>query len=199
MADGEYKRRRYSNARTSIWPYDLEDFKDVWFTNRAVEYLHKQHEKPFALFLYMWAPHPPLIVPKEHWDVFDESQIILPPYTGEKSIGEPENRCRGVAAQLGQYPPKNGWKEGWHAHLALSHLCDSQIGKIRETLRKTGLDNNTMLVFTTDHGEHMGQHSMYQKMEMYEPAVRVPAIFHIPGKRIRSYLQQYHILILCLH
>lgn len=182
MADGEYKRRRYSNARTSIWPYDLEDFKDVWFTNRAVEYLHKQHEKPFALFLYMWAPHPPLIVPKEHWDVFDESQIILPPYTGEKSIGEPENRCRGVAAQLGQYPPKNGWKEGWHAHLALSHLCDSQIGKIRETLRKTGLDNNTMLVFTTDHGEHMGQHSMYQKMEMYEPAVRVPAIFHIPGE-----------------
>ena len=75
----------------------------------------------------------------------------------------------------------DGWQQGWHAHLALSHLCDEQIGRIRSTLSSCGLADNTMVVFTADHGEHMGQHGMYQKMEMYEPAVRVPAIFHLPG------------------
>lgn len=181
LAEGEYKKHCYSNARVSIWPYDLADFKDVWFAGKAEEYLERDHEKPFALFLYMWAPHPPLIVPREYWECFDEEMISLPPLTGERSEGEPENRRKGAAGQLGQYPPVNGWKEGWHAHLALSHLCDAQVGRIRETLKRRGLEENTMVVFTTDHGEHMGQHQMYQKMEMYEQAVRVPAIFHVPG------------------
>ena len=183
LADGEYQKHRYSNAHTSIWPYDLKDFKDVWFADKAVTYLKKEHDKPFALFLYMWAPHPPLIVPQEYWDLFDETRIQLPPGTGERSCGEPAGRRKGAAAQLGDYPPAHGWKEGWHAHLALSCLCDAQIGRIRTALEQEGLSDNTAVVFTTDHGEHMGQHSMYQKMEMYEPAVRVPAIFHVPGAK----------------
>lgn len=185
LADGEYKKHRYSNAHASIWPYELKDFKDVWFADKALTYLKRPHDKPFALFLYMWAPHPPLIVPKEYWDLFDESQITLPPGTGKPSVGEPANRRKGAAAQLANYPPDHGWKEGWHAHLSLSCLCDAQIGRIRDTLKQAGLSDSTMIVFTTDHGEHMGQHSMYQKMEMYEPAVRVPAIFHVPGTESR--------------
>lgn len=182
LADGKYARHRYSNARTSIWPYGLSDFKDVWFASKAEEFIRREHEKPFALFLYMWAPHPPLIVPQEYWDLFQDEEMILPPGTGIPSEGEPEGRRKGAAAQLGNYPPESGWKQGWHAHLSLSRLCDDQIGRIRKALKETGLDENTMLVFTTDHGEHMGQHSMYQKMEMYEPAVRVPAVFHLPGQ-----------------
>lgn len=180
LSDGVYEKHRYSNARTSIWPYDLDDFKDVWFTTKAVDFLAMEHKKPFALFLYLWAPHPPLVVPKEHWDLFDEKDICLPPGTGNASFGQPENRKKGAAAQLGCYPPEGGWQQGWHAHLALSHLCDEQMGRIRSTLSSCGLADNTMVVFTADHGEHMGQHGMYQKMEMYEPAVRVPAIFHLP-------------------
>lgn len=181
LSDGVYQKHRYSNARTSIWPYALDDFKDVWFTTKAIDYLTSEHQKPFALFLYLWAPHPPLIVPKEYWDFFDEESICLPAGTGTPSLGEPDNRRKGAAAQLGCHPPEGGWKQGWHAHLALSHLCDEQIGRIRSALSSCGLADNTMIVFTADHGEHMGQHGMYQKMEMYEPAVRVPAIFHLPG------------------
>ena len=117
--------------------------------------------------------------------MFRDEEIILPSGTGIPSEGEPEGREEeGAAAQLGNYPPESGWKQGWHAHLALSRLCDDQIGRICNALKETGLDENTMLVFTTDHGEHMGQHyCMYQKMEMYEPAVcSVPAVFHLPGQ-----------------
>lgn len=186
LSEGIYEKHRYSNARTSIWPYELSDFKDVWFASKAEEYIRQKHEKPFALFLYLWAPHPPLIVPKEYWDLFQEDMIQLPLGTGSPAEGEPIERRNGAAAQLGDYPPQNGWKQGWHAHISLTRLCDEQIGKIRRTLKETGLDQNTMLVFTTDHGEHMGQHSMYQKMEMYEAAVRVPAIFHLAGQTAKQ-------------
>lgn len=183
LADGLYEKHRYSNARVSFWPYPAEEFKDVWFTGKAVEYLGRPHEKPFALFLYLWAPHPPLIVPEEYWNIFDESGIILPPGTGKCALGEPSGRRKSAAAQLGGYPPKRGWREGWHAHLSLSRLCDDQVRRILDALKQYKLESDTAVVFTTDHGEHMGQHSMYQKMELYEAAVRVPAIFHVPGTK----------------
>ncbi|MFR1832845.1 MAG: sulfatase-like hydrolase/transferase [Lachnospiraceae bacterium] len=188
LSDGVYEKHRYSNARTSIWPYDLSDFKDVWFASKAENYIRQNHEKPFALFLYLWAPHPPLIVPKEYWDIFEEDKIELPEGTGSPAQGEPAGRRLGAAARLGDYPPKEGWRRGWHAHLSLTRLCDDQIGRIQRALKETGLDRNTMVVFTTDHGEHMGQHSMYQKMEMYEAAVRVPAIFHSAGQTVGKHL-----------
>lgn len=187
LSCGAYEKHGYSNTDISIWPYELEDFKDVWFTSQAITYLERDHEKPFALFLYLWAPHPPLVIPKEYWDPIDEAAITLPPGTGECAQGEPEGRRRSAARQLGEIPPQRGWKAGWHAHLALSRLCDDQVGRVREALRRKGLEDDTVIVFTTDHGEHMGQHRMYQKMEMYEAAVRVPAIFHVPGAEAHSW------------
>lgn len=181
LAEGRYERHRYSNARVSLWPYELQDFKDVWFADKAVRYLKKKHEKPFALFLAMWAPHPPLIVPEAYWNRFKDADIRLPDYLGVPAAGEPPLRRRGAAAGLGGYPPEHGWEEGFRAHYALSNLCDHQIGKVLGALEEAGLEEDTVIVFTTDHGEQMGQHGMYQKMEMYEPAVRVPAIFHVPG------------------
>lgn len=181
LGGGNYRPHRYSNARVSLWEHPLEDFKDVWFTNRALEFLRRPHEKPFALFLYLWAPHPPLIVPPDQLALFPQEEIPLPANTGTPSPDEPASYRRGAAAQLGQHPPEKGWQQAWSAHLALSHLCDAQFGRVLDTLRETGRTDDTLVVFTTDHGEQLGQHGMYQKMEMYEPAVHVPAVVHLPG------------------
>lgn len=181
LGDGVRRAHRYSNAHVSVWEHPLEDFKDVWFTDRALEFLAREHKKPFALFLYLWAPHPPLIVPREYLAKFPASGISLPANTDAPSPGEPAGYRFGAAAQLGQHPPKGGWREAWSAHLALSNLCDAQFGRVLEALERGGHADDTLVVFTTDHGEQLGQHGMYQKMEMYEPAVHVPAVFRMPG------------------
>lgn len=181
LNEGEYLERRYSNARVSEWKYDLSDFKDVWFVQHAVDFLKRPHEKPFALFVYLWAPHPPLIVPKQYLDMFPPEAFTLPENTDIPAEGEPQDRRKGAAAQLGNYPPEEGWEQGWSAHCALSRLCDDQLGRILDTLDQQGLADDTLVVCTTDHGEQLGQHRMYQKMEMYEPAVRVMATFRMPG------------------
>lgn len=181
LGDGRYRPHRYSNARVSLWEHPLEDFKDVWFASRAVDFLDRPHPRPFALFLYLWAPHPPLIVPAGYLRRFPYEQIPLPANTDRPCPGEPDGYRRGAAAQLGLHPPEKGWRQAWSAHLALANLCDEQCGRILQALRRNGLEQDTLVVFTTDHGEQLGQHGMYQKMEMYEPAVRVPALFHLPG------------------
>lgn len=176
-----YRLHTYSNARVSVWPYAVEDFKDVWFTDRALEYLRRPHEQPFALFLYLWAPHPPLVVPKAYLDKFPYGKIVLPLNTDVPAQGEPESYRTGAAARMAEHPPEKGWQQAWSAHLALSHLADEQIGRVVDCLQQQKLWDHTVLVFTSDHGEQLGQHGMYQKMEMYEPSVRVPALMRVPG------------------
>ena len=62
-------------------------------------------------------------------------------------------------------------------------MADEIFGRVIKELESMGKLDNTCIIFTSDHGDHLGQHSMYQKMEMYEEAVRVPLIVKMPGRK----------------
>ncbi|WP_105615438.1 sulfatase family protein [Vallitalea okinawensis] len=178
---GERYRKKYSNSRTSVWPHDVKDFRDCYFCEESIDFLKQNHKKPFALFTYFWAPHPPLIVPEPHAYKFDPKRITLPDNVGKISSKEPISRRDGIAAQLAESVSMDEWRKAWAAHLGLVHFVDEQIGHLIDTLETIGELNNTIIVFTADHGDHLGQHSMYQKMEMYEEAIKVPLIIKIPN------------------
>ncbi len=172
--------RKASNTRVGVWDEPDSWFKDVYFGDRAVDYL-REAQAPFALFAALWAPHPPLVVPESFLNLFPSEKVTLPPNVGLPAAGEPASRRRGVAAQLAEGVTPAQWRAAWAAHLALVSLADRQIGRILETLRETGALDSTIVLFTSDHGDHLGQHRMYQKMEMYEQAVRVPLLLRVPG------------------
>ncbi len=180
LCEGVYKQNLYSNAQVTTFTEDISLFKDVWFTDQALSFLQKEHEKPFALFVCLWAPHPPLVVPQAYHSLFPPEAITLPEHLGTPSEHEPTSRRKGAAAQLGNHPPQEGWKEAWSAHYALTRLCDDQLKRLLICLEEQQIRDDTLIVCTTDHGEQLGEHKMYQKMEMYESAVRVPAIFSMP-------------------
>lgn len=179
--EGLYIDRPYSNTKVAIWHHEIKDFKDVWFADNAIDFINGKHDKPFALFVCFWAPHPPLTVPQEYLDLFPPENFTLPETTGRPNKDELRSYSTGSPRQLANNPPTKGWKEGWSAHAALTRLCDDQLKRIINALKDNGVYDDTFLVCTTDHGEQMGEHNMYQKMEMYESAVRVPAIFKVPG------------------
>ncbi|MEG1568767.1 MAG: sulfatase-like hydrolase/transferase [Oscillospiraceae bacterium] len=187
LCGGEYKKRPYSNANVTLWQYPTEDFKDVWFCDNALRFINAPHEKPFALFVCLWAPHPPLKVPQEYLNMFPPESFSLPHNTGKEADGQPQNRHKGAAMQLGNHPPKEGWQEAWSAHCALTRLCDDQLARIVDAVNANGIADSTLMVCTTDHGEQLGQHGMYQKMEMYESAVRVPCVFNVPNVAAKAY------------
>lgn len=187
--DGKLVRVKYSNTRCAVWGHPAEHFKDIYFCREAVEFLGEGRSKPFALFVYLWAPHPPLRVPQPYASLFDPDKIELPSNVGLIPEGEPPNRRHGIAAQLAEGVSMEEWRKVWAAHLGLVRLADTGIGHILQTLEESRQAENTIILFTVDHGDHLGQHRMYQKMEMYEPAVRIPLIIRVPGCRSRSFDQ----------
>jgi arylsulfatase A-like enzyme len=75
---------------------------------------------------------------------------------------------------------ESGWRKLRAQYFANVTLVDRNIGRIIETLKNAGLDDNTIIVFTSDHGEMAGDHGMLEKRSLYEEAARVPAMIHVP-------------------
>ncbi|MAF12035.1 hypothetical protein CMK11_16450 [Candidatus Poribacteria bacterium] len=177
---GEPASVKYSNARAATWPHATEHFKDSYWCDRAVDFLGRAGDEPFALFLYLWAPHPPLVVPEPYASLFAPDEIDLPENVGMPAEGEPANRRAGIAAQLAEGVSTDEWRRAWAAHLGLVRLADAGIGRVLDALGASAHADDTAVFFMSDHGDHLGQHCMYQKMEMYEQATRVPMILSVP-------------------
>lgn len=189
--NGEERISDYSTPHAGEWPFARSDFRDEFFARHAETAIRElaNESKPFALFVNFWAPHPPLYVPRELLQLYPPEAIKLPVNVNLPAVGEPANRREGIAAQLAEGVDEEGWRRAWSAHLALTHLVDELVGRLLEALQQAGAAEDTLVVFTSDHGEHLGQHAMYQKMELYEPAVRVPLIMQGPGLRERRKIQ----------
>lgn len=182
MYDGSYNEKYLSNTQVSIWEHDTNDYKDTFFMNKSIETLNEINgDDTFAMFVNLWAPHPPLKIPDEYYHKFPPSRIELPNNIGKSSDNEPSSRRDSVPAQLAHGIDEKQWSEVWSAHLGLVNYADSIIGNIIDTLKKKGLYDNTIIVFTSDHGDHLGQHNMYQKMEMYDQAINVPLLIKLPN------------------
>ncbi len=187
LKDGVYQDVRFSNVNVQRWEHGAEHFKDSYWSRRACEFLMRKHERPFALFVYLWAPHPPLVLPEPYYSMFDPEKLDLPANVGKRPEGEPANRREGVPGQLAEDVPMAQWRRVWAAHLGLVRLADDGIGTILAALREQGLADETVTMFSVDHGDHLGQHVLYQKMEMYEPAVHIPLLMRVPGTRAQRF------------
>jgi arylsulfatase A-like enzyme len=183
LQDGERVEVRYSSARAGVWPGPAEHFMDAWWCREAAHFIRERSHtgRPFALFLFLWAPHPPLRVPEPYASMFDPERIELPSNVDVPANAEPSGRRDGIAAQLAEGLSEGEWRRAWAAHLGLVRLADDGIGTVLAALGEAGFSDRTLAVFTVDHGEQLGQHRMYQKMEMYEQAVRVPLVFDGAG------------------
>ena len=152
-------------------------------TAGVVDFLSKRKrtDKPFFLFAGYLAPHFPLIVPERYWD----------PYKGK--VPMPVLPAGHVASQpLNYHHLRRGFgvvetdpalvRKGRELYYGLTNWLDNQLGKVFEALARRGLADDTVVVYTTDHGENMGEHALWWKNCMYEHAARVPLIAHWPER-----------------
>ena len=175
--------RPYSNAAVGTFDAPVDWFLDLWLADRAAEFVRSrgENDRPFALFVNLWAPHPPLVVPEPWASMFDPADIDLPANVGRPADGEPPSRRRSPPAILAAGVDDAGWRRAWAAHLGLTRLADDATGRVLAAMDAAGLAGSTLVALASDHGEHLGQHAMYQKMELYEPALRVPLVVAGPG------------------
>ncbi len=166
-------------------PVDVEDAEmgDAQVADWVISQLQKEHDKPFFLACGIFRPHLPWYVPRKYFDRFPVGEVLLPkvlpsdlddiPPAGLK-IARPQGDHRNVL-EHGQ------WHQAVQGYLAAIAFADTQVGRVIDALDDSPHAKNTILVFWTDHGWHLGEKQHWRKFALWEEATRTPLIFVVPS------------------
>ncbi len=162
---------------------DGEDIEqtDGKIAAEACRLLREHKDKPFFLAVGFFRPHTPYVSPKKYFGFYPAEQIAL----AQNPAGDREGK---PPASLTVFPPHYGMDEGLQrtvtqAYYASVSFMDTQFGVVLNQLESLGLAQNTVVVFLSDHGYHLGEHGQWQKMTVFEEAARVPLIIAAPGMK----------------
>jgi arylsulfatase A-like enzyme len=151
---------------------------------KAVELLQQRAEdkRPFFLAVGLVRPHVPLVAPQMYFDPYPAAEMKLPPQVENDWQDIPKAGISKNSAGSGLKTALKK-KKVLEAYYASVSYMDAQVGKILAALERTGLSDNTIVVFTADHGYHLDEHEFWQKMSLHEESTRIPLIVHVPGKK----------------
>ncbi len=175
--------------------YIDEDDRDLMPDEQSAQYiidlLDKDHDKPFMAICGFFRPHEPLYAPKKYFDMFPVEDIILPAAIENDLEDVPEILWNNPAAKIDFWKrprflkmiEKGGvemWKKWVQSYLACCAFVDDQIGQILDALDNSEYADNTIIVFTSDHGYNMGEKETIFKYTLWEESARVPFIISTP-------------------
>ncbi|MBV9766676.1 MAG: sulfatase [Acidobacteriaceae bacterium] len=162
------------------------EYIDDILTLKAVEWLRATHEKPFCLFLWLYAPHAPFYRPARLESALNGVPIPIPSTYGEFDEGYPRKaravqqaRNRIGSCYLTSDDPRS-LEELAKDHLVGALSNDQDVGLVFRTLEEKGVLDDTAILLCSDHGFFLGEHHFYDKRLMYEPSIRVPLLIRYP-------------------
>lgn len=153
-----------------------------WVIDRSADFLRRRDPTcPFFLWTSFVAPHPPYLPPRPYWEMYRDAPLA-PPAVGHwaETPDRAANTADGFCADLNERQTR-AMQAGYYG--LITHL-DHQIGRLMRELRDEGLLNDTVVLFTADHGEMLGDHHMLRKSQPYQGSVHVPMILWDPGDRL---------------
>ncbi|MCW9706629.1 sulfatase [Fodinibius salsisoli] len=176
------KSRQGGNVMTIVEAEGGEQVhSDGKTAEKASELIRKHKDEPFFLAVGLVRPHVPFVAPKEYFKPYPYEQVVLPPNVQNDWNDIPPrgiNYVTSVNARMSKEQEKKA-VAGYYASVS---YMDAQVGKVLQTLKEEGLEDNTIVVFTSDHGFHLGEHRFWMKVSLHEESVKVPMIIKVPGK-----------------
>ncbi|HUG89620.1 MAG TPA: sulfatase [Planctomycetaceae bacterium] len=146
----------------------------------VLERCARQTDRPFFLAVGFFRPHTPYVAPRPYFDHYPEKDMPV-------VRGVEEDQADLPAAALGSYKREQDKltddlrRQCVQAYFASVTFMDAQVGRVLDALDRLGLAENTIIVFMSDHGYHLGEHGLWQKMSLFEESARVPLIIVAPG------------------
>lgn len=175
---GYYGCGAANNSRVGA-PFHLEDHfhHTKWATNRALEFLdNRDDSRPFMLFVGYYAPHSPLNPPAEYFNRYLNREDLDEPYIADYDI-PPVNNGVSISSYVDLKDEElRSARAGYYGNIT---FIDNQIGRILDKITMTM--PNVYVIFTSDHGELLGDHYMFHKSRPFEGAVHIPFIIKGPG------------------
>ena len=163
---------------------DGSDQPDHKSATKAIELLQKHQKQPFFLAVGLVRPHYPMVAPKQYFAPYRWQDMVLPKTIADDLADIPKLGIAGTVSTtnpIGKYPDNQ--KRMWAAYYASVAFMDEQVGRILAELDRLGLRDQTAIVFTSDHGYHLGEHGFWQKSNLHEEVLRVPLIMSVPGMK----------------
>jgi arylsulfatase A-like enzyme len=169
----ETPARVWLNASKSPYPAPDASMLGTYLASQAMSYLEQNRDKPFALWVSFMEPHAPFDFPTEDRDAFDDSKFELPA-VGKDEAGQ-------VPKAFADLKPQE--KQGIAAaYYTSARFMDRLVGRVLDKLSELKLDENTLVVYSSDHGYLLGQHGRFEKECGFDPALRIPLLFRLPGR-----------------
>lgn len=166
-------------------PVDVDDAEmgDAQVADWVIQQLGRKYDKPFFLACGMFRPHLPWYVPQKYFDQFPLEDIRLPEVLKDDLDDIPPAGIRMARpdrdhAKVVKY---NQWHKAVQGYLASIAFCDGQIGRVLDALDASPYASNTIIVFWTDHGWHLGEKEHWRKFALWEEATRTPMLIVAPG------------------
>ncbi len=164
---------------------------DEIHANEAVAFLSEEKEQPYILTVGFSRPHSPWYAPQEYFDMFPLEAIELAPY-----LQNDLDDCAKILVDDRDLAEPHGWykyskimnnggieklKRWTRAYLACVAFVDAQVGKVLDAIEKRDDSDNTIIIFTSDHGYHMGEKDYIFKLTPWEESVRIPLVIRGPN------------------
>ncbi len=158
---------------------NIRDEAVQWLKNAAA----KRPDKPWCLFISFVCPHFPLVAPPEFFNLYDLKKLPLPRLRDPADFPDHPvlRKLREVQNYEDHFRSEDHVRIALAAYYGMVSFLDDNIGRVLKVLRETGLEDDTLVVYTSDHGDNLGTRTFWGKSNMYEEAVGVPLILKGPG------------------
>ncbi len=179
------------------YPFPETETEEWRAVQNTMKFLNENRYHPWLVQCSLLRPHPPLQPPRRYWDMIDRAKLQIP------SRNYPKDDLADANPRYLENMKKRGLDhltddqvrdamQGYYGNIA---FADHLLGMVLSQLDHSGQRENTLIVFTADHGEMLDDHRLWTKMVFFDPSVRVPLILHLPeiisgGKSTKALVEQ---------
>ena len=150
---------------------------------KAVELIEKHKDEPFWLGVGFVRPHVPFVAPRSYYPPFKPYNKMLLPEKAEGDWDDIPKAGINYKTSLNMKMDIRRQKKAVGGYYASVAFMDAQVGKVLDALTRAGLDDKTIVIFTSDHGYHLGEHDFWAKVSLRDESAGVPLIISVPGKK----------------
>jgi len=156
-----------------------EEHTDGKVATETIALLERHKDRPFFIAAGFYRPHCPFIAPQKYFDMYPLDGITVPRFTPAQIADLP------LAAMWTNPPnwdvPEDGLRQAIRAYYASITFLDANVGRVLDALTRLGLADNTLVIFVSDHGYHLGERGQWMKQSLFERSARNPLIVTGPG------------------
>ncbi len=139
-----------------------------------------RNNQPFSITCSIDPPHPPMVIPEPYFSMYDPEKIPVPESINDKFDNAPYT-IKEKYTKSNPYRIAKNIRQMTSIYYGMVSNLDFWIGRILDELKRLNLEKNTLVIFTSDHGEMLGDHGMHGKVKMYEGSAHIPLIMRLPG------------------